>query len=219
VEALTHEEIDGLELRLQAGENISLDEARRLMFTLRTALGDNRRTPAGDGPKHHRKTARDASLSERRRDTPGGHAKTAVVEIFTDGACSGNPGPGGWGAILRSKSREMELSGNDRDTTNNRMEMKAVIEALKRLRKPSQVVVHTDSQYVKNGITSWLPKWKRNGWITSTKKPVKNADLWKSIDALCSKHSVRWVWVPGHSGHPENERCDELARAAIKELY
>ena len=219
VEPLTPKEIEGLELRLQAGENISLIEARRLMLTLRTAMGENEHASSADASVHHRKSPRGTSLPERQSEVPDTHQATDVVEIFTDGACKGNPGPGGWGAILRSKGRETEISGNNRDTTNNRMEMTAVIEALKKLRKPSKVVIHTDSQYVKNGLTSWLPRWKRNGWITSTKKPVKNAELWRSMEALCNKHSVRWVWVRGHSGHPENERCDELATSAILKLY
>lgn len=217
-EPLTPEEIDGLELRLQAGENVSLDEARRLLLTLRIALENNSCGPPAEGSVRRRKPARKPSLTEHQLPAPDTQENIDVVEIFTDGACRGNPGPGGWGAILRSKGREKEISGNERYTTNNRMEMKAVIEALKQLRKPSKVVIHTDSQYVKNGISSWLPKWKRNGWVTSTKQPVKNAELWRSIDELCNKHSVRWVWIPGHSGHPENERCDQLARSAILKL-
>lgn len=212
---LTPEEIDGLELRLKAGENVTLDEARRLLLTLRMAQKGNTPAPSEQGTARGRKTTRDTSSSEHQGSAPAVRQKMDAVDIFTDGACQGNPGPGGWGAILRSKGREKEISGGERYTTNNRMEMKAVIEALKLLRKPSRVVVHTDSQYVKNGITSWLSKWKRNGWLTSTKQPVKNAELWRTIDALCEQHSMDWVWVRGHSGHPENERCDELARLAI----
>lgn len=139
------------------------------------------------------------------------------VEIFTDGACSGNPGPGGWGAILRYKQVEKELSGFDAMTTNNRMEMTAVIEALHALKEACHVVVCTDSQYLRDGITSWIHKWKRNGWQTSGKEPVKNKDLWVALDEAVRRHAVEWIWVKGHAGHPENERCDALARRAIQE--
>ncbi|NTU48748.1 MAG: ribonuclease HI [Syntrophobacteraceae bacterium] len=144
----------------------------------------------------------------------GGRGRKSV-EIFTDGACRGNPGPGGWGAILRYKTVERELSGSDPHTTNNRMELMAVIEALRALKEPCSVNLYTDSQYLKNGITSWIHAWKRNGWKTSTKEPVKNRDLWEELDGLSQKHQIRWNWVPGHQGHPENERCDVLARSAI----
>jgi ribonuclease HI len=144
----------------------------------------------------------------------GGRGRKSV-EIFTDGACRGNPGPGGWGAILRYKTVERELSGADPHTTNNRMELMAVIEALRALKEPCSVNLYTDSQYLKNGITSWIHAWKRNGWKTSTKEPVKNRDLWEELDELSQKHHIRWHWVPGHQGHPENERCDVLARSAI----
>lgn len=137
------------------------------------------------------------------------------VEVFTDGACRGNPGPGGWGAILRYKTVEKELSGSEAHTTNNRMELMAVIEALRALKEPCSVDLTTDSQYLKNGITSWIHTWKRNGWKTSTKEPVKNRDLWEALDELSQKHLIRWHWVPGHQGHPENERCDLLARSAM----
>lgn len=139
------------------------------------------------------------------------------VEIFTDGACSGNPGPGGWGALLRYQQVEKELSGFDPMTTNNRMEMAAVIEALRALKEPCDVVICTDSQYLRNGITSWIHKWKRNGWRTSGKEPVKNKDLWEALDEAAQSHSVEWKWVKGHAGHPENERCDALARQAIRD--
>jgi ribonuclease HI len=139
------------------------------------------------------------------------------VEIFTDGACSGNPGPGGWGALLRYQQVEKELSGFDPMTTNNRMEMAAVIEALRGLKEPCDVVICTDSQYLRNGITSWIHKWKRNGWRTSGKEPVKNKDLWEALDEAAQSHSVEWKWVKGHAGHPENERCDALARQAIRD--
>ncbi|NLI81910.1 MAG: ribonuclease HI [Deltaproteobacteria bacterium] len=137
------------------------------------------------------------------------------VEIFTDGACRGNPGPGGWGAILRYKTVEKELSGGEPHTTNNRMELTAVIRALEKLKGSCEVDLYTDSQYLKNGITNWIDKWKRNGWLTSTREPVKNRDLWEVLDALSRRHTVHWHWVRGHHGHPENERCDQLARGAI----
>jgi len=137
------------------------------------------------------------------------------IDIFTDGACSGNPGPGGWGVILRSGKHEKELSGGEIATTNNRMELTAVIRGLEALKQRSSVTIHTDSRYVMDGLTQWLPKWKKNGWKTADKKPVKNDDLWRELDALCAKHDLKWRWVRGHSGHPENERADQLARAAI----
>jgi ribonuclease HI len=139
----------------------------------------------------------------------------ARVDVFTDGACSGNPGPGGWGAILRSGAHEKEISGGEPLTTNNRMELMAAIRALEALTKTSTVVVHTDSRYVMDGITQWLPRWKKNGWKTSDKKPVKNEDLWRALEAECARHQVTWRWVRGHDGHAENERADALARAAI----
>jgi ribonuclease HI len=138
------------------------------------------------------------------------------VEIFTDGACSGNPGPGGWGAILRYGDTEKELSGGEAQTTNNRMELMAAIMALEALTKPMQVKLHTDSQYVKDGITKWLPQWEARGWKTADKKPVKNVDLWQRLQQAAAKHEVEFIWVRGHSGHPENERADQLAVAAIK---
>ena len=137
------------------------------------------------------------------------------VDIFTDGACSGNPGPGGWGAILRTGAHEKELSGGDAATTNNRMELTAVIRALEALKRASAVTIHTDSRYVMDGVTQWMPRWKKNGWKTADKKPVKNEDLWRELDVLCAKHDLKWRWVRGHSGHPENERADALARGAI----
>ena len=139
----------------------------------------------------------------------------ASVEIFTDGACSGNPGPGGWGAILRYGEAEKELLGGEPQTTNNRMEMMAVIAALESLKRPSRIKLTTDSQYVKNGITLWLPQWKKRGWKTADKKPVKNVDLWQRLEAALQSHDVELHWVRGHNGHPENERCDQLAREAI----
>jgi len=140
-----------------------------------------------------------------------------MVEIFTDGACSGNPGPGGWGAILRWGGHERELYGHDLHTTNNRMELSAAIEGLNALSRPSRVVVTTDSTYVKNGITSWLPGWKQRGWKTAAKKPVKNQDLWQALDEAVSRHEVTWEWVKGHAGHPDNERADELARKGVED--
>ena len=140
---------------------------------------------------------------------------TEVVEIYTDGACRGNPGPGGWGALLRYRGREKTLSGAEADTTNNRMELMAAIRALETLKRPCKVTLHTDSEYVKKGITEWLKNWKRRGWKTAEKKPVKNADLWRRLDTAAAAHDIHWRWVRGHSGHPENERVDELARKAI----
>ena len=134
-----------------------------------------------------------------------------LVEIFTDGACKGNPGPGGWGALLRSGTHEKELSGGEALTTNNRMELMAAIEALKALKKPSRVVLSTDSVYVRDGITRWIHGWQRNGWQTSAKKPVKNSDLWIALLEAVKPHRVTWEWVKGHAGHPENERADKLA--------
>jgi ribonuclease HI len=140
------------------------------------------------------------------------------VEIFTDGACSGNPGPGGWGAILRAGEHEKELSGGEDETTNNRMELMAAISALEELKAPSQVDLHTDSTYVKDGITKWIHNWERNGWKTAAKKPVKNVDLWKRLQSALARHEVSWHWVKGHAGHPDNERADELARMGITSL-
>ena len=140
------------------------------------------------------------------------------VMLYTDGACKGNPGPGGWGALLRYRGKEKELWGGENDTTNNRMELRAVIEGLAALTRPTAVTVVTDSQYVKHGMSQWIHNWKRNGWRTAARKPVKNADLWQQLDALVQQHDVSWEWVKGHSGHPENERADELANRGIEEL-
>lgn len=140
------------------------------------------------------------------------------VEVFTDGACSGNPGPGGWGAILRWRGNEKELSGGEADTTNNRMELMAAISALEALKRRMTVDLTTDSTYVRDGITKWMKAWKARGWKTADKKPVKNRDLWERLDAAVQRHDVDWHWVKGHAGHAENERCDELAREAIKTL-
>jgi ribonuclease HI len=138
------------------------------------------------------------------------------VEIFTDGACSGNPGPGGWAAILRYGEVEKELSGYAPETTNNRMELTAVLAAVRALKEPCDLSISSDSQYLRNGITKWILKWKQNGWRTSIKEPVKNRDLWEALDAAVKTHKVEWLWVKGHNHHPENERCDALARAAIE---
>ena len=142
------------------------------------------------------------------------------LHAYTDGACSGNPGPGGWGVLLRATQgdeilKEKELSGGEANTTNNQMELMAAISALESLTRTSQITIVTDSTYVKNGVTQWIHGWKRNGWKTAAKKPVKNADLWQRLDAAQSCHSVTWEWVKGHAGHPENERADELARAGM----
>ena len=139
------------------------------------------------------------------------------VEIFTDGACSGNPGPGGWGALLRWNGVTKELYGGEADTTNNRMELTAAIKALYALQEACEVDLYTDSVYVRNGISSWIDSWKANNWKTSAKKPVKNAELWQQLDEARSRHKVSWHWVKGHAGHPENERCDELARKGVDE--
>lgn len=140
------------------------------------------------------------------------------VEIFTDGACRGNPGPGGWGAVMRYNGVEKTLNGAERMTTNNRMELMAAIRALEALRRPCQVELTTDSQYLRKGITEWLANWKRRGWRTADKSPVKNVDLWQRLEAAAAMHQVRWHWVKGHAGHPENELADQLANAAIDEM-
>lgn len=140
------------------------------------------------------------------------------VEIWTDGACKGNPGPGGWGALLRHGRHEKELCGGEAQTTNNRMELTGVIEALRALKRPCHVIVHTDSQYVQKGMSEWLPNWKRRGWLTADKKPVRNADLWQALDALVAEHEVEWRWVRGHAGDPGNERADALANQGISKI-
>ncbi|MCP5141926.1 MAG: ribonuclease HI [Gammaproteobacteria bacterium] len=143
---------------------------------------------------------------------------TDVVEIHTDGACRGNPGPGGWGAQLRYGEHVRELHGGERETTNNRMELTAAIRALETLKRPCRIVLYTDSQYVRQGITEWLANWKKRNWQTAAKKPVKNADLWRELDAAQARHQVEWRWVKGHSGDPGNERADALANLGIDEL-
>jgi len=140
------------------------------------------------------------------------------VEMWTDGACKGNPGVGGWGAVLRSGEHEKELFGGEAETTNNRMELTAVIEALTVLNRPSKVRLHVDSRYVMNGVQSWMHNWKRNGWRTTDKKPVKNQELWQALDELVSRHRIEWVWVKGHAGEPGNERADELANRGVEQV-
>lgn len=137
------------------------------------------------------------------------------VEIYTDGACKGNPGPGGWGALLIAGGHKKEMYGGERNTTNNRMELKAVIEALSALKRPCEVIVHTDSQYVQKGISEWIHGWKARGWKTASKEPVKNADLWQALDAVQATHTVQWRWVKGHAGHDGNERADALANMGV----
>ncbi|AHE66670.1 ribonuclease HI [Legionella oakridgensis] len=140
------------------------------------------------------------------------------IEIFTDGACKGNPGPGGWGVLLRHQGREKTLSGAESHTTNNRMELTAAVKALEALKRPCQVDLYTDSQYLRQGMTTWMMQWKKNGWRNTKREPVKNADLWQQLDDLAKVHQVNWHWVKGHAGHPENERVDSLANQAIKQL-
>ena len=140
---------------------------------------------------------------------------TGLVEIFTDGACLGNPGPGGWGAILRTGDVEKEISGSEENTTNNRMELMAAIVALETLNRPCKVSLVTDSKYLRSGILEWVPRWKDNGWKTSSRKPVKNVDLWRRLEKVVAKHSIEWRWVKGHSGHIENDRVDRIARRAV----
>ena len=154
---------------------------------------------------------------------PAGSSSTPVPELFayTDGACSGNPGPGGWGALMQAKDgetvlKERELKGGEAETTNNRMELLAAINALEALERPASITVVTDSNYVKNGITGWIHGWKKNGWKSAAKKPVKNVELWQRLDAAAARHDVTWKWVKGHAGHPENERADQLARDGMK---
>jgi len=141
-----------------------------------------------------------------------------IIDIYTDGACSGNPGPGGWGALLRWRDTERELFGGEPETTNNRMELMAAIQALESLKRPIRARLHTDSTYVKDGITKWIHNWKKKGWKTANRKPVKNVDLWQRLDEAVAEHQVEWHWVKGHSGHPENERADELARQGVDEF-
>ena len=145
-------------------------------------------------------------------------ANETPIIIYTDGACRGNPGPGGWGALLQAGPHEKALCGGEAHTTNNRMELTAVIRALQALKRPSAVQIHTDSQYVQKGISEWIHNWKRRGWLTANKQPVKNVDLWQMLDELASAHEIDWRWVKGHAGHPGNERADQLANQGIDEL-
>ncbi len=147
----------------------------------------------------------------------GQYQPESVVDIYTDGACSGNPGPGGWGALLKYRSHAKEICGGDPATTNNRMELTAAIQALEALTRPATVRLHTDSAYLRNGITSWMPRWKANGWRTADKKPVKNADLWQRLDSAVQRHRVAWLWVKGHAGNPGNERADALANRGMRQ--
>lgn len=142
---------------------------------------------------------------------------TDIIDIYTDGACSGNPGPGGWGALLRNSKTEKELCGGEADTTNNRMEVTAAIRALQAMKRPVRARIHTDSVYLRDGITKWIHKWKTNGWKTAARKPVKNVDLWQELEQALEPHDVEWHWVKGHAGHPENERADELARKGLEQ--
>jgi len=141
-----------------------------------------------------------------------------ITNIYADGGCRGNPGPGGWGVLMQAGSAEKELWGGERDTTNNRMELTAVIRALEALKRPARIHLHTDSQYVQKGISQWIHNWKRNGWKTADKKPVKNADLWQKLDEISQQHQITWTWVKGHAGHPGNERADALANRGIDDL-
>jgi ribonuclease HI len=150
--------------------------------------------------------------------SPNKSAGNSLVEIFTDGACSGNPGPGGWGAILRYGGVDKELNGGEPATTNNRMEMMAAIMAIEAVKRPCEIHLHTDSEYLRQGITTWIHSWKARGWKTADKKPVKNVDLWQRLERAIETHDVHWHWVKGHSGHVENERADELARLAIRHM-
>jgi len=152
------------------------------------------------------------------RSTKAGAASRRIVEIFTDGACSGNPGPGGWGAVLRYGAIEKEMNGGEPETTNNRMELMAAIKAIEAVKRPCEIHLHTDSEYLRQGITTWIHGWKARNWRTADKKPVKNVDLWQRLEAAIETHDVHWHWVKGHSGHVENERADELARLAIRQM-
>lgn len=141
-----------------------------------------------------------------------------IVDIYTDGACSGNPGPGGWGIVIICNDRKKEIYGGEKETTNNRMEMTAAIKALEALSHPSHVRLYTDSIYLRNGITQWIERWKKNGWKTADNKKVKNVDLWRHLESAAGRHEIKWQWIKGHSGHPENDRADKLARTGIQEM-
>jgi ribonuclease HI len=210
-EILTPQEIEDIQVRCAQGD-ARCEDVALLMRALQLAV-EQRDHWRREWEKVSGVATEKAHRKPEKQDRPARHG---VVEIFTDGACQGNPGPGGWAAILKYGDKTKELWGFEPHTTNNRMELTAVAEALKALRTPCTVIATTDSQYVKNGVTQWIHTWKRNGWLTSTKKPVKNIDLWKVLDEFNNKHSVTWRWVRGHAGHPENERCDMLARMAIE---
>ncbi len=205
---LSETDLEEIEGKVRAGV-ASREDLDLLLSTCRHFLSG--------GVKSRKKAASSGQTRATRKAVgcPAGVDK-GVVEIFSDGACQGNPGPGGWGVIVREGSVERELSGGESKTTNNRMEMMGIIEALKSLDNPCKVVLTTDSQYVQKGITSWIHGWKRNGWQTADRKPVKNQDLWVELDRLNQSHDIEWKWIKGHNGHLENERCDELAREAIQ---
>ncbi len=158
---------------------------------------------------------RSGSIAAMNDATSSDPAAAEPIHIYTDGACKGNPGPGGWGALLQSGTHERELFGGEAQTTNNRMELLAVIRAVQALRRPSRLVIHTDSQYVQKGISSWIHAWKSRGWLTADRKPVKNADLWRELESVCAPHAIEWRWVRGHVGHPGNERADALANRGV----
>lgn len=209
---LSARQLEAIEKRFRAGE-VTDKDIEHLIFTVRAFLEEKPRRAESRQP------VKPSAESGAAPAVPAVGHGTGTVQVFTDGACEGNPGPGGWGAIVRMNGTEKELSGGERRTTNNRMELSAAIEGLKILPPSSQVVLTTDSQYVQKGITQWIKNWKRNGWINAAKEPVKNADLWRELDALCGEHSVEWRWVRGHAGHAENERCDALAREAIRKAW
>jgi ribonuclease HI len=203
---LTNSDLADIETRLSSG-TLTNDEIQLLISTCRHYLSGTNGGSSRNATTSSITEAVSPALVSSNGDT---------VEIFTDGACEGNPGPGGWGAIIKVKSVLKELSGGDPNTTNNRMEMIGAIETLKCLDGQCKVILTTDSQYLRNGITNWIHGWKKNGWRTSDKKPVKNQDLWQQLDELNQKHEIEWKWVKGHNGHRENERCDELAKGAIE---
>ncbi len=208
---LTASGVDAIKKRLESG-GVTDEDVERLIYTVRELL-------EGAAPKSRAKKM-DAPLDQAAvgpaSEVEAAPAGLGLIEIFTDGACERNPGPGGWGAIVRSNGSEKKLSGGETHTTNNRMELTGVIEALKTLPPGCDITITTDSQYVQKGITQWIHKWKRNGWKTVDKRPVLNADLWNALDALTQKHRIKWAWTRGHVGHPENEECDRLARNAIR---
>lgn len=206
---LSLQEIAEIEQRLRQGA-VTKQDVERLLATVRRLVKNVPRSKNAEPATH---TIHD-KISVPRSNA----GSEPLVEIFTDGACAGNPGPGGWGALIRSAGQEQELSGGAPHTTNNRMELTAAIEALKHLPAPCRATLTTDSQYLRKGITQWIKNWKVNGWKNASKQPVKNAELWRELDELNRRHSIDWRWVRGHIGHPENERCDALARRAIDRL-